>query len=75
MPLVELEHKELNVLIRAPAKVEGKYTIKIGNLVVAHPTVKRVKGSKIRVYWDKDYGRFNRLLSGALNQFFREIST
>jgi hypothetical protein len=75
---VQLQYRGLDVTVTPPkGGIEGRYTIAIGDLVTAHPTVKRRKllpGKKIRVTWDKDYGRrFNNLLQGALRQFFKEI--
>ena len=75
--IVTLKYKGHDVEIEPPSRkgIEGKYVITIGNLVRAYPTVKLINKRRIRIYWDKNYGRrFNRLLQGAFNQFFREIS-
>jgi len=76
MSTVKLKYRGHEVLVKTPSRgIEGKYTVSVGTLVTAHPTVKEHPGGKrIRIYWDKDYGkRFNRLLQGSFSQFFREI--
>jgi hypothetical protein len=73
--IVSFKHRGHDVSVRAPARsLYGKYTITIGNLVKASPTIRRIgKTSKIRIFWDKDYGsRFNGLLQSSLSQYFRE---
>jgi hypothetical protein len=74
---VEFIYRGHHVLVWLPKNpLNGRYTIRVGTLVKASPLVKQVQGTKrIRVFWDKNYGeRFNKLLKGALNQFFKEIS-
>lgn len=74
--IVTLKYKGHDVEVEPPGKgIEGKYTITIGNLVRAFPTVKLIRKKRIRIFWDKNYGpRFNKLLQGAFNRFFKEIS-
>ena len=75
MPIMRLHYKGFDVTIKSPLlKIEGKYTVQIGNLVTAYPIVKKIKGSKFRIFWGRKYGRFDRLLRGALKQYFMEES-
>ncbi len=75
MTIVALKYRGHNVTIKPPSRgLAGKYTISIGRLVTAYPLVKRIDKRHLRVFWDRDYGtRFNRLLQGAFNQFYKEV--
>lgn len=73
--IYELNYKGLDVVIKTPPRIEGKYTIRIGNLVTAYPIVKKFKNGRYRVFWMREYGkRFTKLLRGAFRQYFWETS-